>query len=179
MVDYNPYSSTMSHDFELYSNTQDQQLDYNTSQSFMPSSSYAMEQSYSAPFSTMGNLNDNTVSQDLQYQYDAMAQGIKLESYQYQTPAGSPQSSAHSFQEQPPVLSASSESGASVSSSAVGSPLQIPHFAESWNPMGLGLTSGFEYPNMVATEKSFVGKFLLVPHHITFMCNLDPVYSSG
>lgn len=41
--------------------------------------------------------------------------------------------------------------------------MQIPHFAESWNPMGLGLTSGFEYPNMVATEKSFVDPNLIQP----------------
>ena len=89
---------------------------------------------------------------DLQYHYDAIAQGVKP--FQYQTPAGSPHSISHSFHEQPPLLSAS-ESGASVSSSALGSPT---HYNDSWNSIGLGLSSSFEYPGMTASDKNFVGK---------------------
>lgn len=158
MVDYAPYPATMAHDFELYSNSHEQQLDYQHTHPFLPSSSYPMEQTYSAPFNPMPSLADNTISQDLQYHYDAIAQGMKLESYQYQTPIGSPLSSAHSFQEQPPILTASSESGASVSSSTVGSPLQVSQFNEPWNPLGLDLAPSFEYPGMIPSEKTFVGE---------------------
>ncbi len=159
MVDFLPYQSNMSHDFELYSNVQEQQLDFHTSQSFMPTTSYGMDQPFSAPFDPMMPLAEAPRPQDLQFHYDVIAQGVKP--FQYQSPAGSPHSSSHSFHEQPPVLSASSESGASVSSSAMHSPSLAPQFNESWNHMGLGLTSGFEYPGMVASEKSFVGESIV------------------
>jgi hypothetical protein len=146
MVDYMPYTTAnMSQDFELYAN-QEQQLEFlPTSQPFLPTTSYPMDPAFSAPF-------EHLPPQDLQFHYDGIAQGVKAPFQQYTSPLASPHSASHSFHEQPPVLSASSESGASVSSSAMGSP---SHFNEPWNPLasGLGLTSGFEYPGMVEPVK--------------------------
>lgn len=156
MLDYASYPSNIPHDFELYANTQEQQLEYPiTSQPFLPTSSYTMDQAFSAPYDPMLPLTDAPRPHDLQFHYETIAQGVKP--FEYHTPAGSPHST-HSFHEQPPVLSASSESGASVSSSAMGSPSQ---FNEPWIPVGLGFTSGFEYPGMVATEKTFVGELVV------------------
>lgn len=129
-------------------------MDYPLShQPFLPASTYNMEQTFSAPFDPMMPLAEAQRPHDLQFHYDAIAQGV-----QFHTPAGSPHSTSHSFHEQPPVLSASSESGASVSSSAMGSPT---HYNHSWNPMGLGLTSGFDDPGMTASEKTFVGESIV------------------
>ncbi|KAJ4374361.1 hypothetical protein N0V83_003102 [Neocucurbitaria cava] len=161
MVDYVPYPSNIPQDFELYSNTHEQQMEFHNSQAFLPSSTYGMEQTFSAPYDPMGSLADAPRAQDLQFHYDAIAQGVKP--FQYQSPTGSPNSSAHSFHDQPPVLSASSESGASVSSSAMHSPSLAPQFNEPWNPMGLGLTSSFEYPGIAAVEKTFVDPNLIQP----------------
>ena len=149
----------MHHDFELYSHEQEQQLQYlPTTQPYLPSSTYSMDHSFSAPFDHMLPLVE---APRPQYSYEQLAQTNKLaQQYNYHSPSGSPQSTFNSFQDQPPVLSASSESGASASSSALGSPSITPQFEmEAWNPMSL--TSGFEYPAMVATEKSFVGKSIV------------------
>lgn len=163
MVDYAPYTPGMAHDFELYSHSQEQHIDYQQSQPFMPVSTFGMDHTFTAPFDHMAPLADAPRLQDLQFHYDAIAQGVKP-SYQYQTPAGSPHSISNSFHEMPPVLSASSESGASVSSSAVGSPSLVPQFTEPWNPMPMGgLTSGFEYSGMVANDKSYVDPNLIQP----------------
>jgi len=156
MVDYAQYTPNMAHDFELYSNPQEQHLEFHHNQPYVPASTYAMEHAFSAPFDPMATLADLQRPQDLQYHYDAIAQGVKP--YQYQTPAGSPHSTSHSFHEIPPVLSASSESGASVSSSAMGSPSLVPQFNESWHTLGLGVSSGYDYSGMVAADKSYVGK---------------------
>jgi hypothetical protein len=156
MVDYAQYPPSMPHDFELYSSNQEQHLDFHHNLPYVPASTYAMEHTFSASYDHMATLAEMQRPQDLQYHYDAIAQGVKP--YQYQTPAGSPHSTSHSFHEQPPILSASSESGASVSSSAMGSPSLVPHFNDSWSTMGLGVTTGYEYPGMVATDKSYVGK---------------------
>ncbi|KAK7180178.1 Transcription factor Sp2 [Paraphaeosphaeria sporulosa] len=143
MVDYVPYTTAnMPHDFELYSH-QEQQLDFMpTSQPFHPSTSYSMDPTFNGAFEP----------QDLQFHYDGIAQGVKATFQQYTSPMASPHSISNSFQEQPPVLSASSESGASVSSSAMGSPSQ---FNEPWNPLsaGLGFAQGFEYPGMADAVK--------------------------
>lgn len=168
MVDY-AYPPTMHHDFELYSHEQEQQLQYlPSSQSYLPSSTYSMEQSFSAPFNHMLPLVE---APRPQYSYEHLAQANKLaQQYNYHSPSGSPHSTLNSFQDQPPVLSASSESGASASSSALGSPSITPQFEmEAWNPMGL--TSGFEYPAMVAVEKSFVGEsiVLTVTGHLSYL----------
>ena len=156
MVEYAQYPSHMPHDFELYSNPHEQQMEFHTGPPFLPTSTYDMEQTFSAPYDAMAPFAEAPRPQDLQFHYDAIAQGVKP--FQYQTPAGSPNSSSHSFHDQPPVLSASSESGASVSSSAMHSPSLAPQFNDPWNPMGLGLTSSFEYPGIVAAEKTFVGE---------------------
>jgi hypothetical protein len=157
MVDYVPYPSSMHHDFELYSNNQEQHIEFPLgNQPFLPSSTYSMEQTFSAPYDPMVPLAEAPRPHDLQFHYDAIAQGVKP--FQFHTPAGSPHSTSHSFHEQPPVLSASSESGASVSSSAMDSPT---HFNEPWNPMGLELSSTFEYPGMIAAEKTFVGESIV------------------
>jgi hypothetical protein len=114
-----------------------------------------MDQTFSAPCH-MASLAEVPRPQDLQVHYDAIAQGVKP--YSYHTPAGSPYSTSHSFHDLPPVLSASSESSASVSSSTTGSPSTVPQFNESWSQMNLGFTSSYDYPAMVATEKSYVGE---------------------
>lgn len=153
---YPVVAPTMHNDFELYSNNQEQQLEYvPNSQPFLPSTTYAMDPTFSAPYDHMAPLPEAPRPQDLQFHYDAIAQGVKAPYQQYMSPSGSPNSTSQSFHEQPPYLSASSESCASVSSSAVGSPSLNPQFTEPWNPMvnGLGLTSGFEYPGMVETVK--------------------------
>jgi hypothetical protein len=164
MVDYIAYPPTIHHDFELYSNNQEQAMDYPlTNQPFMPSSTYSMGQTFNAPYDPMMPLAEAPRLQDLHFHYDGIAQGVKP--FQFHTPAGSPHSTSHAFHEQPPILSASSESGASVSSSALGSPT---HFPESWNPMGLGLTSSFEYPGILASEKTFVGESTLLSTTLSF-----------
>jgi hypothetical protein len=153
MVDYVSYPSSMHHDFELYSNNQEQAMDYPlTNQPFMPSSTYGIEQSFNPSYDPMMPLGAQR-PHDLHFHYDAIAQGVKP--FPFHTPAASPHSTSHSFHEQPPILSASSESGASVSSSALGSPT---HFEEPWNTVGLGLSSAFEYPGVIAAEKTFVGE---------------------
>jgi hypothetical protein len=151
----------MHHDFELYSHEQEQQLQYlPTTQPYLPSSTYSMEHSFSAPFDHMLPLVE---APRPQYSYEHLAQTNKLaQQYSYHSPSGSPQSTLNSFQDQPPVLSASSESGGSASSSALGSPSITPQFEmEAWNPMSL--TSGFEYPAMVGTEKSFIDPNVIQP----------------
>ncbi|KAL6163291.1 hypothetical protein ACJQWK_10880 [Exserohilum turcicum] len=161
MVEFAQYTPGMAHDFELYSHNQEQQhLDFQHNQTFMPTSTCAMDHTFSAPFDPMAPLTEMQRPQDLHFHYDVIAQGVKP--YQYQTPAGSPHSTSNSFHEMPPVLSASSESGASVSSSAMGSPSLVPQF-NSWQPMPMGLTSGYEYPGMIANEKSYVDPNLIQP----------------
>ncbi|KAF2643429.1 hypothetical protein P280DRAFT_539485 [Massarina eburnea CBS 473.64] len=143
MVDYLPYSAaSMPHDFQLYSN--EDQLDFlPTSQPFLPSSnSYTMDPTFSAPYESMSTLTEAPRPHHLQFHYDAIAEGVKAPFQQF-SPTGSPYSASHSFHDPPPVLSASSESCASVSSSAMGSPSLNPQFTEPWNPMPNSL--GFEY----------------------------------
>jgi hypothetical protein len=159
MVEYAQYTPGMAHDFELYSHNQEQHIDYQQNQSFIPASTFGMDNAFTAPFDHMAPLAEAPRMQNLQYHYDAIAQGVKP--YQYQTPAASPHSTSNSFHEMPPVLSASSESGASVSSSAMGSPSLMPQFNDAWNPMSMGLTSGYEYPGMIANDKSYVGKSIV------------------
>ncbi|KAJ4309861.1 hypothetical protein N0V94_008730 [Neodidymelliopsis sp. IMI 364377] len=167
MVDY-AYPHMMHHDFELYSREQEQQLQYlPTTQPFLSSTTYSMDQTFSTPFEHLLPMVEAPASQELLYHYDHIAQGPKLAQYSYHSPSGSPYSISNSFQEQPPVLSASSESGASVSSSALGSPSLTPQFNDSWNPMAMGLTSSFEYPAIVAPEKSFVDPNVIQPFAFT------------
>lgn len=150
------------HDFELYTHEQEQQLQYlPTTQSFLPSSTYGMEQSFSAPFDHTFPLVE---APRPQYTYEQLAQGHKLaQQYNYHSPYGSPHSTLNSFQDQPPVLSASSESGASASSSALGSPSVTPQFEmEAWNPMAM-MTSRFEFPTTVAEQKSFIDPNVIQP----------------
>lgn len=160
MVDY-AYPQTMHHDFELYAQEQEQQqLQYMSStQPFLPSSTYSMEPSFSASYEHMMPLVE---APRPQYSYDQLAQEHKFaQQYNYHTPSGSPNSTFNSFQDQPPILSASSESGASASSSALGSPSITPQFEmESWNPMAM-MTSGLEYPAIIANEKTFIGESVL------------------
>ena len=162
MVSYAEYPSTMPHDFELYSN-QEAQFDILTSnQPYLPTSTY-LDPAFSAPFDAVSlqTFSDVPRSQaDLRFHFDGIAQGVKP-SYQHYSPAASPNSGSHSFDIQPPNLSTSSESGASVSSSAMGSPSLNPQYHDAWSSMsGLGLapgivqgSSGFDYDGMVATDK--------------------------
>lgn len=159
MVDY-AYPPTMQHhDFELYQE-QEHQLQYlPTTQPFLPSSTYSMEQSFSAPYEHTFPLVE---APRPQFTYEQLAQDHKLaQHYNYHSPSGSPHSTLNSFQDQPPVLSASSESGASASSSALGSPSVTPQFEmEAWNPMAM-MTSGIDFPTMAAEQKSFVGESMV------------------
>ncbi|KAF2476539.1 uncharacterized protein BDR25DRAFT_67087 [Lindgomyces ingoldianus] len=170
MVDYAQYP-TMPHDFQLYSN-QEQPLDFIAPQPFLPSSTYSMEPQFSASYEPMPMpaLSEAPRLQDLQYHYDGIAQGVKPQ-FQY-SPTGSPHSTSHSFDNQPPILSASSESGASVSSSNIGSPSLHPQYNDSWNQNGLGFapgivqsTPGFEYDGMAVADKvtGCVGESTKVP----------------
>lgn len=167
MVDYLPYSvASMPHDFPLYSN--DDQLDFlPTTQPYLPSGDYSVDSTFSTPYDPLATLAEAPRSTHLQYHYDGIAQGVKSGPFQQLSPMGSPHSTSHSFQDPPPVLSASSESCASVSSSAIGSPSINPQFADTWNPManGLGFVSGFEYHGVVDQVKvpGCVGESFVVP----------------
>jgi hypothetical protein len=154
MVDFVSYPANMHNDFELYSNNQEQQLEFPLNgQPFHPTATYGMQQTFSTSYDPMMHLEEAPRPHDLQYHYDAIAQGVKP--FHYQTPAASPLSTSNSFHEQPSILSASSESGASVSSSTMGSP---SHFPEPWNPVALNFTPGFDYPGMFTADKAFVGE---------------------
>jgi hypothetical protein len=170
MVDYIAYNPNMHqhHDFELYATDQDQhhhqqhqhqhqQHFLSMDQSYLPSSTFPMDQSFIAPFDQMLPLADAPQPDHLQFNYDLMTHQSKP--YHYQTPTASPPPSLISFHDHAPILSASSESGASVSSSSMSSPPLDSQFNTSWDSVGLGLTSSFEYPATVAADKSFVGEF--------------------
>lgn len=160
MVDY-AYPPTMHHDFELYSQEQEQQLQYlPTTQPYLPSNIYSMEPSFSAPYEHTMPLVE---APRPQYTYDQLAQEHKFaQQYNYHSPSESPNSTLNSFQDYPPVLSASSGSDVSAPSSALGSPSITPQFEmEAWNPMAM-MTSGLEYPTIIANEKAFVGKSQLL-----------------
>jgi len=154
MISYVEYPP---HDFELYSNQEAQFDVLASSQPYLPTSTY-LDPTFSAPFDagSLQAFSDMPRSQaDLRFHFDGIAQGVKP-SYQHYSPAASPNSGSHSFDVQPPNLSTSSESGASVSSSAMGSP-----YHDAWSSMnGLGLapgivqgSSGFDYDDVVATDK--------------------------
>lgn len=134
---------------------------------FMPAGQEYMPAYLESPYTTY----------DSQSHIQAVASGPHPEEYPYDfkysypqpSPLGSPHSGSHSFDNQPPQLSTSSESGASVSPSAVGSPsLGAPQYVEpAWAPLeGLGIapglqkdvfhpeqfvTSAFEFDGLVAT----------------------------
>jgi hypothetical protein len=157
----------MQHDMELFAASQEHHFDMlATSQqqqpAYLPTTAY-LDQAFSAPFdlASLHAFSDVPRSQDLRFHYDAIAQGVKPSYHQqHYSPVGSPNSGSHSFDIQPPNLSTSSESGASVSS-AMGSPSLNPQYQEPWGSInGLGLapgivqsTSGYEYESLVATDK--------------------------
>lgn len=184
MVDYHPYPASMPQDFELYPHQESQYEFVPTSQPYLPSN-YPVDPSFSTPYEpvSMPAMSDAPRPQELQFHYDGIAQGVKP-NYHY-SPHGSPHSATHSF-EQPPVLSASSESGASVSSSTVGSPSLHPQYNDPWNPVthGLGLPlhggAGFEYEGLVTDKVSgCVGKSLKASLHksSTLVLLLYPIWS--
>ena len=162
MNDYASYPPQMPHDFELYASNQEQQLDFHAGQEYLDPASCGIHHTFGASYTNMAPFPEPSHHQNLSYHYDAIAQGAKP--FQYHTPAGSPQSASPSFQDQPPILSASSESSsASVSSSAMGSPLHTTQCNEPWNPAGLGLGSTFEFSGMLAAEKAFIDPNLVQP----------------
>lgn len=84
-----------------------------------------------------GGYGQNT-HQDFVLDTNSVQQGLSAESiYHLNTPAHSPRhSSLHSFAPQPPVLSSTSDSGASIRSnlsSAIGSPSMSDHHNKEWN----------------------------------------------
>ncbi|KAI9706184.1 MAG: hypothetical protein M1820_004945 [Bogoriella megaspora] len=170
----NPVSAQENSDFVLYSSTHDSYPD------FLPTSShpYTSNQyinSTGASFDPYSIFPQTSQSQDFGFGSTSTALQSKS-NYHPQTPAESPTNSAkNSFDVQPPNLSSTSDSGASVqstSSSAMGSPSLNPHYAqEGWNTLGQGLglapgivqhdhlgqepftTSGFEYEPLLVHEK--------------------------
>ncbi|ORY19896.1 hypothetical protein BCR34DRAFT_458675, partial [Clohesyomyces aquaticus] len=158
MVDFAPYP-TMPHDFELYAN-QEPQLEYvPTSQHYLPSSTtYPIDPVFTAHYEQqmhIPTLSEAPRPQDLESYYAGIAEGVKPSYHQY-SPTGSPHSASHSFDNQPPILSASSESGASVSSSAMGSPSLAPQYNDSWNPSfvpGIVQSNGFEFDGVPVVDK--------------------------
>ncbi|KAF2109246.1 hypothetical protein BDV96DRAFT_503010 [Lophiotrema nucula] len=164
MVEFAPYPPNMHHDFQLYTNEEQQHLEFmSMNQPYQPATSYHMDPVFSAPYEPVGMpaLSEPPRPHDLQFHYDGIAQGVKAPFPQF-SPSGSPHSASQSFDNQPPVLSASSESGASVSSSVIGSPSLHPQFSEPWNQTsnGLGLapsiiqnSSAFEYEALVVADK--------------------------
>lgn len=165
MVDYIAYPPNMHqhHDFELYTADQDQHFQQQQhflamGQSYLPSSTFPVDQSFVAPFDHMLPLADAPQPDQVQFNYDLITHQPK--SYPYQTPTASPHPSLISFQDHAPILSASSESGASVTSSMSSPPLDS-QFNTSWDSVSLSLASSFEYPDIVAADKSFVGEFAL------------------
>ncbi|KAF2270798.1 hypothetical protein CC78DRAFT_549889 [Lojkania enalia] len=130
-----------------------------------------MDTVFSAPYDPAGMIAiaEAPRPHDIQYHLDGIAQGVRPMFQQY-SPSGSPHSISHSFDNQPPVLSAASESGASVTSS----PSLDPQYTEPWNPTtaGLGLapgimqgSAGLEYDGLVvAADKGFVDPNLIQPY---------------
>jgi hypothetical protein len=162
-----PYTATMpSQDFPLYSEFMP------TTESYMPAASW--DASYNTTsYDSHSSINayaQPSRQQEYQYSFDATAKT----NYHHYSPVESPNSGSQTFDNNPPHLSTSSESGASVSSSTMGSPsLNPPQYAEStWPPIeanGLGIgqevlektafiqdsfaTTGFDYESVVATDK--------------------------
>src|SRR4051812_24469463 len=101
MAEYSQYPASMPQDFELYSNSHEQHMEFPHSEPFM-SSTYGMEHVFGASYDPMAPLTEVPRPQDLLFHYDAIAQGVR--SYPYHTPAGSPHSTPQSFHEMPPVL---------------------------------------------------------------------------
>ncbi|KAF2756561.1 hypothetical protein EJ05DRAFT_67776 [Pseudovirgaria hyperparasitica] len=131
MATYADYPATMPpHDFDLYPS----QDSYDISQPYLPSDFIN-----NTAFTTYDSQPTTHAYSNLsQYTYPLQGQQVK-NTFQTQTPSGSPHSLSHSFDMQPPNLSASSESGASVSSSAMGSPSLNHQYQEAWGPLDQGL----------------------------------------
>ncbi|KAI9663885.1 MAG: hypothetical protein M1821_007375 [Bathelium mastoideum] len=166
MASFSEYQNSIAvsegnNDFVLYS-THDSYPDYMptslpyTSNPYVSSTGAGFE-----PFSVPSFPTTTAQSHDFGFGATSAPQNVK--GHYPHTPAESPTNSANnSFDNQPPHLSSTSDSGASVqstSSSAMGSPSLNPAFAhESWNTLGQGLgiapgivhhdqfgTSGFDY----------------------------------
>lgn len=165
MVDFHPYPAAMPQEFDPYSNPEQQYEFVPASHPFVPSS-YAIDPTFSAPYEFVGmtSMAEAPRPEELQYHYDGIAQGVKY------SPHGSPQSMSHLF-EHPPILSASSESGASVTSSTTPSPHLGPQYSETWNPMtntiGLPIlqsSPNFEFEGLSAEKvPGCVGESTTIP----------------
>lgn len=165
MVDFHPYPAAMPQEFDPYSQPEQQYEFVTASHPFVPSS-YAIDPTFSSPYEFVGmtSMAEPPRPEELQYHYDGIAQGVKC------SPHGSPQSIAQPF-EQPPILSASSESGASVTSSNMPSPHLGPQYSESWKSMmtnNIGLpilqsSPNFEYEGLPAEKApGCVGEFTTI-----------------
>ena len=163
----NPISVTDSNDFVLYS-THDSYPDFMpTSHPYNPylNSTGAGFEPFPVPFTAASQPHD--------FGFAATAASQHVKAGYPHTPAESPTNSANnSFDIQPPNLSCTSDSGASVqstSSSAMGSPsLNASYAQEPWSTVGAGLgiapgiahpgqepfgTSGYEYDPVLVNEK--------------------------
>ncbi|KAK6405294.1 hypothetical protein LTR95_018784, partial [Oleoguttula sp. CCFEE 5521] len=173
MATYSEYQQqpfVTNNDFELYSS-----FDWNHDQSYLPSTTYA-EQSY-IPSTTYSSLQTQPA---FTHQFsDAYTLGapVKQEVHDTASAYSPTHSAAHSFDfhQQPPVLSAPSDSGASVQSSvssAIGSPSVHPQqHSQGWHfQQGVVLnpgiaqhdvlaTSGFEIDPIPIMDKTCVGEF--------------------
>jgi hypothetical protein len=157
------YSTNMPQDFELYDEPEQSFGFVPSSQPFI-SSVFPTDADFNAPYGQMPMEPSSDHAQNVQFHYDAIAQGVKPLHY---TPHDSPLSATHSF-EQPPILCPESEASASVSSSTLGSPSLHPQYNEPWTSMtsrpSLSMMqngTGFGYDCLVQAEKvpGCVGKF--------------------
>lgn len=177
MASYPEYSqsitSSRGDDFQLYP--------YQVTAQGYPALYAPQPQSMNIPFGTYNvpqSYPQNT-HQDFVLGTEADHQEVSTKTAYYpQTPAHSPTNSAtNSFDLQPPILSSTSDSGASVQSnlsSAIGSPSMSVHQSREWNQMPGSIPSivhqdtfpsdnfahsGFEYEPMMASKyPGYVGE---------------------
>lgn len=179
MTSYAEFPASMhSQDFDLYP-SQDYTDLLATGQAFVSTGSY-LDSGFTASASTNPGFNPQLQAfANPTLSAQGFSSAVAGSTVARCSPSGSPQSGTQSFELHPPHLSSSSDSSASVSSSAMGSPsLNQNQIQEAWAPFnqGLGLeqtiiskdsfvpepfaTTAFSYDGLVATDKlsGFVGE---------------------
>ncbi len=175
-AEYPPQTMASNNDFQLYTYPGV----WNNDQGFLPTSDYPDE-------SYMGATAFDTYQQSIPYtqpEHYSFGTGQLLSKQMLQLPTSSHYSPAHSFDTQnPPHLSSTSDSGASVHStisSTMGSPPTQPLVSTGWmQQQGLEIlpniaqndhmdhdvytTSAFDFESLPASDKGCVGEFATVP----------------
>ena len=171
---FSDYPTMPSHDFDLYSSTQESYPDFlaTTSQPYVPATSY-LDGPYTSALTSLDSYNHayNTTPKTQTYQPEPS----KGHFNPYTPPVGGSPNLSHN---QPPNLT-SSESGTSIhSTSTTASPSLHPQYQTTWDMShGLGLgpgivphdsftqdafvSSGIEHESISSTDKlpGFVGEF--------------------